>query len=102
REKVTLGKEKDQQQKMANDLQAKEKTLKKQLADKQAQSKKLDRAIQDIIRREIEAARKKAEAEAKAKGTKPVTSATGLALTPEAQKLSNDFTSNRGKLPWPV
>ncbi len=106
KEKVTLGKEKDQQQQMANQLSVKESKLKKQLADKQAQARKMDRMIQDIIRKEIESARKKAEAEAKAKGTKlsntDKTSSANLTLTPEALKLSADFTSNKGRLPWPV
>ncbi len=106
KEKVTLGKEKNQKETIAKQLSVKEGTLKKQIAQKQAQAKKLDRMIQDIIKREIEAARKKAEAEAKAKGTKMPTgdknSSSNLALTPEAQKLSNDFKNNKGKLPWPV
>ena len=105
-EKVILGKEKNQKETIAKQLTVKESTLKKQLASKQAQAKKLDRMIEDIIRKEIEAARKKAEAEAKAKGTKmptgDKTSSSNLALTPEAQKLSKDFTNNKGRLPWPV
>ncbi len=105
-EKVILGKEKNQKETIAKQLSVKESTLKKQIANKQAQAKKLDRMIEDIIRKEMEAARKKAEAEAKAKGTKPPSgnknSSSNLALTPEAQKLSKDFTSNKGKLPWPV
>jgi septal ring factor EnvC (AmiA/AmiB activator) len=105
-EKVILGKEKNQQETIAKQLTVKESTLKKQISAKQAQTKKLDRQIEDIIRKEIEAARKKAEADAKAKGTKMPTgdkkSSSNLALTPEAQKLSNSFTSNKGRLPWPV
>jgi septal ring factor EnvC (AmiA/AmiB activator) len=106
KEKVTLGKEKNQKESIAKQLSVKEGSLKKQIAQKQTQAKKLDRMIQDIIKREIEAARKKAEAEAKAKGTKlpagDKNSSSNLALTPEAQKLSNDFKNNKGKLPWPV
>ncbi len=106
KEKVTLGKEKNQKESIAKQLTQKEGSLKKQIAQKQAQAKKLDRMIQDIIRKEIEAARKKAEAEAKAKGQKlsddTKNSSSNLALTPEAQKLSNDFKNNKGKLPWPV
>lgn len=33
---------------------------------------------------------------------KPAASTADLALTPEAQALSNSFAANRGKLPWPV
>lgn len=106
KEKVTLSKEKEQQLKMASQLTAKESSLKKQISDKQLQARKMDRMIQDIIRKEIEAARKKAEAEAKAAGkempTASKTASSNLTLTPEALKLSEDFTANRGRLPWPV
>lgn len=104
-EKVILGREKSQQEKMAKQLSAKESTLRKQLQAKQAQSRKLDQQIQAIIKREIEAARKKAEEEAKAKGQKvsgDKNASSNLALTPEAKLLSNQFNANRGKLPWPV
>ncbi len=106
KEKVTLSKEKEQQLKMASQLTAKESSLKKQISEKQNQARKMDRMIQDIIRKEIEAARKKAEAEAKAAGkempTSSKTASSNLTLTPEALKLSEDFTANRGRLPWPV
>jgi septal ring factor EnvC (AmiA/AmiB activator) len=104
-EKVILGKEKSEQEKMAKQLSAKESTLRKQLQAKQAQSRKLDNQIQAIIKKEIEAARKKAEAEAKAKGqtvSGDKNSSSNLTLTPEAKALSNQFNANRGKLPWPV
>jgi septal ring factor EnvC (AmiA/AmiB activator) len=104
-EKVTLGKEKSQQEKMAKQLSAKESTLRKQLQAKQAQSRKLDNQIQAIIKKEIEAARKKAEAEAKAKGqtvSGDKNSSSNLTLTPEAKALSNQFNANKGRLPWPV
>lgn len=102
KEKVTLSKEKDNQTKIVRTLQDKEKQLKKELQEKQKAAQKLNKAIEDIIRKEIEAARKKAEAEAKARGEKPPAKSDALALTPEAQKLSADFTSNKGSLPWPV
>src|SRR5690606_7014720 len=54
---------------------------------------KLNKAIQDIIKKELELARKKAEEEAKK---------TAMKLTPEAERLSKDFIKNQGKLPWPV
>jgi murein hydrolase activator len=79
-------------------LQDREKVLKKQLADKQRAKQRLDKAIDDLVRKEIEAARKKATAA----GKKNVTSANVFTLTPEAQKLSAGFANNRGKLPWPV
>jgi murein DD-endopeptidase MepM/ murein hydrolase activator NlpD len=41
-------------------------------------------------------------APANAAKAKPAASSIDLALTPEAQALSNSFAANRGKLPWPV
>lgn len=97
-EKKNLASEQNQQEGLAKNLQAKEKKLKQDLKTKQEAAARLNRAIEDVIRREIEAAKKRAEAEGK-KAT-PGTSA--LAMTPEAAKLSADFAGNRGSLPWPV
>jgi septal ring factor EnvC (AmiA/AmiB activator) len=72
--------------------------LRKQLEEKQRAKKKLDKAIDDLIRKEIAAAKKKATAS----GKKNVTSSNVFSLTPEAQKLSSNFAGNKGKLPWPV
>ncbi|UKJ08284.1 murein hydrolase activator EnvC family protein [Solitalea lacus] len=118
KEKATLTKEKVKQTEVVGQLQSREKALRQEIAKKQREAQKLNKAIQDIIRREIEIARRKAEeearrkaeAEAKAKGsTAPVEAAkptaTGsavLSATPEAAKLTADFVSNRGRLPWPV
>ena len=111
KEKKTLGLEKEDKTKIAVVLQSKEQQLKKDLKEKQAAQARLNRAIEDIIRREIDLARKKAEADARAKaGTKPgvkteakpISASSALNLTPEAAKLSADFASNMGKLPWPV
>lgn len=76
-----------------NDLRKDEKKLRSNLNKKRNESKKLQQAIKKIIEREIAEAKKRSEAEKK-KG--------GIGLTPKAQKLSKDFTSNKGKLPWPV
>ncbi len=100
-----LNRSKTSQQRVVNNLQSQESRLKKQLQDKQREAQRLTRAIEDIIKREIEEARKKAEADAIARGEIPPTrqaGSTGLALTPEAIKLSADFLGNKGKFPWPV
>ncbi len=111
KQKKTLGIEKEDKTKIATVLQSKEQVLKKDLKEKQAAQAKLNRAIEDIIRKEIENARRKAEADARAKAgtkpgvkteTKPISTSSALNLTPEAAKLSADFASNMGKLPWPV
>ena len=96
-EKKQLTVEKTEQVEVVNTLQQKEQQLKAQLREKQRAEEKLNKAIEDIIRKEIDDARKKAEKEGR-----PVAKTGGFALTPEAQKLSDGFASNMGKLPWPV
>jgi murein hydrolase activator len=98
KQKSTLEKEKKDQDKLLVKLTDREKKLKKDLAAKQAAKKKLDDAIARLIRKEIEAARKKATAA----GNKNVTNKNVFTLTPEAAKLSNSFSGNKGLLPWPV
>ena len=98
KQKSTLEKEKKDQDKILVKLTDSEKKLKKDLADKQAAKKKLDRAIENLIKKEIEAARKKAVAA----GKKNITNNNVFTLTPEAAKLSNSFSGNKGLIPWPV
>ena len=98
KQKATLEQDKKQQDRVLVNLQDREKKLKKQLAEKQRAKKRLDKAIDNMVRKEIEAAKKKATAA----GKKNVTSANVFSLTPEAQKLSTGFANNKGKLPWPV
>jgi len=98
KQKQTLEKERQQQDKLMKTLSERERKLRKELSDKQAAKARLDRAIESIVRKEIEAARKKATAA----GKKNVTSSNVFSLTPEAAKLSNSFSGNKGQLPWPV
>ena len=115
KEKEKLGKEKDSQAEVVNNLSKQEKRTKNQIAKQKRARDQLNRAISASIRREIEEERRKAAAEAriaaaKAKvenkptaAAKPVLKGTDvLSATPEAAKLSNDFLGNRGRLPWPV
>lgn len=88
-----LQQEKGERTSLYKDLRKNEKQLKANLNKKRNESKKLQRAIRKIIEREIAEAKKRAEEEKK-KG--------GIGLAPKAQKLSKDFTLNKGKLPWPV
>ncbi|TDS11053.1 murein hydrolase activator EnvC family protein [Sphingobacterium paludis] len=100
-------------------LRREESSFKGQLSKKQQEKKRIDAMIQQAIRREIEeerrraeeARRKAAEAEAKRTGktveevekkTPRKSDSEILRSTPEAAKLSADFKSNRGRLPWPV
>ena len=113
KEKRTLGNEQNNQEKVVKSLTSQEKKLKKDLAQKQRDAQKLDRAIRQAIDREIALARRRAEDEARvaaakaraegkeAPAAKSKTTSI-LSSTPEAAKLSADFVSNRGRLPWPV
>lgn len=99
KQKAQLDTEKKQQDKLVGTIQEREKKLRAELAEKQKAKQKLERAIENIIRKEIAAAQKKAAATA---GSKKVTAENAFTLTPEAQKLSNTFAGSRGSLPWPV
>jgi len=76
---------KSQQTVLAN-LQKEEKQIKKELAQTRESLKALDKLITDLIRREAEAAAK----------------AAALANNNDAAALSEDFSKNRRKLPWPT
>lgn len=110
KEKNNLTKEKKEQVEVVNTLASKEKKLKGDLKDKQKLEAKLNRMIENAIRKEIEAAqlaaKKKAmstlTASASTKKTRTESTPYILSATPEAMKLSADFESNRGRLPWPV
>jgi len=120
KEKQTLGKEKNDQVQVVANLSKHEGQLKLQQQDVQLKITKTNREINIAIRKEIEEARRKAEAEekaaakaaalkAKAENREVVaprkvvkTNSEVLNATPEAARLSNDFLGNRGSLPWPV
>jgi murein hydrolase activator len=81
---------------MYEELKGKEKQYRKELAEKQRASQKLDAAIKKLVEDEI----KKSNANTKTASTG--SKSLELKLTPEAQALSQDFENNKGKLPWPV
>lgn len=126
-EKELMEGEKVEKEEMVVQLGKKEQDLRADLKKKQLDNEKLNKAIQKIIADEIEKSRREAEraeakrlAEAKriAKESKiktpnatvktPVKTDTKestsekLNLTPEAKLVSNNFESNKAKLPWPV
>ncbi|MEQ8907655.1 MAG: peptidoglycan DD-metalloendopeptidase family protein [Vicingaceae bacterium] len=93
-ERNTLAQEKGQKENVVNDLKGKESQLKKELRAKEKAAKKITAAIEKIIAEEIRKAREAAKKAGK--------SEKGFPMTPEARELSNSFTANKGKLPWPV
>ena len=83
--------EQSTQKSLLSQLRKKEKQLKKDLQSKQQLAKSLDKQIRKIIEEEIRLAKAKASKESDV-----------LSMTPEEQQLADNFTSNKGKLPWPV
>lgn len=94
-EKKNLTSEKTEKEEVFSQLQQQESKLKKDLEKKKKDAEKLQQAIQRVIQKELEKMQKEAETENRPKPVK-------LVLTPESQQLSNSFTTNKGKLPWPV
>ena len=109
-------KEKDQ---VVSKLKSQENDLAKQISTRKKRDQQLKNAIAAVVRREIEAARKEAEARAKAKAAaNPTASVTApgstaaktttakpksyLDLNEKDIALNSSFEKNRGKLPWPV
>ena len=80
-----VGLRKTQQSVLAN-LQKEEKQLKKELAERRESLKALDKLISDLIKREVEAAAK----------------VTALANNKAIAAISEDFSKNKQKLPWPT
>ena len=70
-------------------LSEKEKELEMSLEAKKVQRKKIQKEIERIIADEL-------------KKTSTTNAKTNFASTPEAIKLSNSFSTNKGALPWPV
>jgi len=87
-----LTQEKQSQNTFLTSLRKTEKKLKKDLSKQQQLAKALDNQIKKIIAEEIRKAKEKAN----------LSGGASLSLTPEEQQLSDNFSSNKGKLPWPV
>jgi septal ring factor EnvC (AmiA/AmiB activator) len=81
--KEKLNQKKIDQQRGLNRLKSKERSLKSDLRKKERQKATLKKEIAKLIAREAEKIRK-------------------FALTPDEIALSDNFESNKGKLPWPV
>ena len=120
KQKIILEGEQKEKNQFVSKLKAREKEIEKEVAAKKKVERSLQNSIAAIIKREIEAARRKAEEEARklASGTVakpaekapaagsasavPVRKANILENTPEVTKVSVGFENNRGNLPWPV
>jgi septal ring factor EnvC (AmiA/AmiB activator) len=121
KQKELLESEKKEKNQFVTKLKSREKEIEKEMAAKRKIERSLQTSIAAIVKREIEAARKKAEEDAKkaaaSTATKPAeikASAASAAApattrkvnvlenTPEVTRVSVGFENNRGNLPWPV
>ncbi len=125
KERLSLLKEKQEQQKVVNSIKKDKNKIAAEIKKKQQESRAIDRQIDRLIREAIaeanrktalEAAMRKAEASAKAGETKeetktrakaivssaPAVSSSKIVLTPEAKIIADNFKANRGRLPFPV
>ncbi len=91
----TLGLEKTQQNTKVNALAKQERQFRNEIRQKQNEADRLNKSISDIISEEI----KLAAATAKSSGSENLSGI--IALTPAELELTNSFSSNKGKLPWP-
>ena len=125
KERLSLLKEKNEQQKLVNSIKKDKKKLTADIKKKQQEARAIEKQIDRLIRAAIaeanrkaaeEAAMKKAEASKKAGETKeetkarakaivssaPAVSSSKIVLTPEAKIIADNFKANRGRLPFPV
>lgn len=98
--KRELMKEKRAQEALMATLRKDESKYTAQIRAKQKEADKIDKEIDALIKAAIaEANRKAREAN---KTTTPAAASGGFALTAEDKALAASFSSNKGKLPWPV
>lgn len=98
KEQSKIANDKVSEQRIFNRLKSNEKKLKANLAAKKKATKKLNNAIASIIKKELEAAKKRAREAGKSNATNNE----ALSMGTEAKSLSVSFEGNRGRLPWPV
>lgn len=86
-EKKKLADEKKEKEVIYNELRKKQDQIKKQIKDKKKEADQLEAAIKEIIAKET----------AKAKNKEGI-----FAMTPAEKELSQNFSANQKKFPWPV
>ena len=98
-ERSELKKEETEASQLVDRLNKDRKQYQQQLQEKNRQKEALNQKIAQLIREEQEAAKKKSSGG----GKKSSDSSSGKTVSTEIDtKLSNEFASNKGKLPWPV
>ena len=85
--------EKQNKAKVLQDIRQNERKYTAAIRKKQKEAKALENRIEALIKAAIAAANKKA---------KGVKGGASFLLTPEAKRVANNFTANKGKLIWPL
>jgi len=91
--KKQLLSEKQEKAKVLKDIRQNERKYTTAIRKKQKEAKDLENRIEALIKAAIAAANKKA---------KGVKGGASFLLTPEAKRVANNFTANKGKLIWPL
>jgi murein hydrolase activator len=102
RQSRMLGLEMEVKNQLLVELKGDESRLAHDLESKQAAANKLNKAIEKVIRDEMERIRREERSAAAAASAATPGKAAVPTATPEATTLSNEFNNNRGSLPWPV
>lgn len=98
-----MKKEKKELNSQVAQLKRQEGSIQQSIKDKQAQARKFQKQIDDIIAEEIRLANERAAKEAAKSKTSPAPAKSDkMALTPSEKILSTTFSANKGNLPWPV
>lgn len=115
-ERKVLEEDRKKQNELMAEVKKDQKKYSGQIKNKQAETKKIDREVKNVIKKAIAEANRKAKEKAererlareKTTGKKETPTKTSTVssskfdLTPEEKTLSNSFKSNQGRLPWPV
>lgn len=91
--KIELDKEKERQDALVKEIRKKSSSYVSQIKKKQQETDRIDRQIDQLIAAAIAASNKKAGKSVKSKT---------FALTPAEVALAKEFSSNKGRLIWPV
>lgn len=110
KEQENLVLQQERQRKLLTQLRSRQSAIRKEVAAQRRKSEQLDRKIDELIKAEIERARREAEARAKAEAAKggntddttPSKTMGAFKLNERDRKLSGDFERNKGILPVPV
>ncbi|GMN10109.1 peptidoglycan DD-metalloendopeptidase family protein [Croceitalea sp. MTPC9] len=92
RAKNDLSKEIGSQRTLLQSIKQNESKYTQAIDKKKKESRRIDREIEKLIRSAIASSNKKSGS----------SNTTSFALTPEAKLIANNFSSNKGKLIWPV